>query len=391
MPRKNKTRKPAAARSAQQPPQARATKGAAATPLKLDEVRGKIDSIDEKIHELINDRARLAQLVGISKTREGRTVDFYRPEREAQVLRMARERNNGPLRDEEVLRLFREIMSACLAQQEPLKVAFLGPEGTFTQTAVLTHFGHSVRALPLASIDEVFHEVEAANADFGVVPIENSTEGTVNHTLDRFLLSPLTICGEVELRIHHNLMGLMNSLGRIIRICSHPQSLAQCRVWLDEHMPNVEQVPVSSNAEGARRARDEKGTAAIAGQTAAEVYGLKVLAAEIEDRSDNTTRFLVLGRKLFTPSGEDRTTLLVSVSHTDAPGALSRLLEPLARYRISMTRIESRPSHRRKWDYVFFIDFEGHADEPHVAKALAELKKRSSLFRVLGSYPRAVM
>jgi chorismate mutase / prephenate dehydratase len=184
---------------------------------------------------------------------------------------------------------------------------------------------------------------------------------------------------------------LMNSLGRIVRICSHPQSLAQCRAWLDEHLPNVEQVPVSSNAEGARRARDEKGTAAIAGQTAAEVYGLKVLAAEIEDRSDNTTRFLVLGRKLFTPSGADRTTLLVSVSHTESPGALSRLLEPLAKYRISMTRIESRPSHRRKWDYVFFIDFEGHADEPHVAKALAELKKRSSLFRVLGSYPQAVL
>jgi chorismate mutase / prephenate dehydratase len=390
MPRKNSPRKPrtrAAARSAQKPAEAQGS----APPLSLDKVRSQIDAIDEKIHGLINDRARLAQLVGISKTREGRTVDFYRPEREAQVLRMARERNNGPLRDEEILRLFREIMSACLAQQEPLKVAFLGPEGTFTQTAVLTHFGHSVRALPLASIDEVFHEVEAANADFGVVPIENSTEGTVNHTLDRFLLSPLKICGEVELRIHHNLMGLMSSLGRIVRICSHPQSLAQCRVWLDEHLPNVEQVPVSSNAEGARRARDEKGTAAIAGQTAAEVYGLKVLAAEIEDRSDNTTRFLVLGRKLFTPSGEDRTTLLVSVSHTDSPGALSRLLEPLARYRISMTRIESRPSHRRKWDYVFFIDFEGHADEPHVTKALAELKKRSSLFRVLGSYPRAVM
>jgi chorismate mutase/prephenate dehydratase len=363
----------------------------AVAPLNLEEVRGKIDSIDEKIHALINDRARLAQLVGISKTRDGRTVDFYRPEREAQVLRMARERNTGPLRDDEVLRLFREIMSACLAQQEPLKVAFLGPEGTFTQTAVFTHFGHSVRALPLASIDEVFHEVEAASADFGIVPIENSTEGTINHTLDRFLMSPLKICGEVELRIHHNLMGMMSSLGRIVRICSHPQSLAQCRVWLEEHLPNVEQVPVSSNAEGARRARDEQGTAAIAGQTAAEVYGLKVLAAEIEDRSDNTTRFLVLGRKLFTPSGEDRTTLLVSVAHTDAPGALSRLLEPLAEYRISMTRIESRPSHRRKWDYVFFIDFEGHADEPHVAKALADLKQRSSLFRVLGSYPRAVL
>src|ERR1700744_5434113 len=249
-------------------------------PLDLAKVRGQIDAIDEKIHGLINERARLAQQVGISKTREGRTVDFYRPEREAQVLRMARERNNGPLRDDEILRLFREIMSACLAQQEPLKVAFLGPEGTFTQTAVLTHFGHSVRALPLGSIDEVFHEVEAANADFGVVPIENSTEGTVNHTLDRFLQSPLTICGEVELRIHHNLMGQMGSLGRIVRICSHPQSLAQCRAWLDENLPNVEQVPVSSNAEGARRARDEKGTAAIAGQTAAEVYGLKVLAAE---------------------------------------------------------------------------------------------------------------
>src|SRR5580693_5367986 len=200
-----------------------------APPVNLEKVRGQIDSIDEKIQGLINDRARLAQLVGISKTREGRTVDFYRPEREAQVLRMVRERNSGPLRDEEILRLFREIMSACLAQQEPLKVAFLGPEGTFTQTAVLTHFGHSVRALPLSSIDEVFHEVEAANADFGVVPIENSTEGTVNHTLDRFLLSPLKICGEVELRIRHHLMGVMGSLGKIVRICSHPQSLAQDR------------------------------------------------------------------------------------------------------------------------------------------------------------------
>jgi chorismate mutase/prephenate dehydratase len=356
----------------------------------LEKVRAQIDSIDERIHGLINDRARLAQQVGISKTREGKTVDFYRPEREAQVLRMAQERNKGPLRDEEILRLFREIMSACLAQQEPLKVAFLGPEGTFTQTAVLTHFGHSVRALPLSSIDEVFHEVEAASADFGVVPIENSTEGTVNHTLDRFISSPLKICGEVELRIHHSIMGKMGSLGRIVRICSHPQSLAQCRGWLDDHLPNVERVPVSSNAEGARRARDEQGTAAIAGETAAEIYGLKILAAEIEDRPDNTTRFFVLGRKLFTPSGNDRTTFLASISHTDAPGALHRLLEPLAEHRVSMTRIESRPSHRKKWDYVFFIDIEGHAEDKHVAKALQGLEKRSSLLRILGSYPRAV-
>src|SRR6267154_528199 len=357
----------------------------------LGNIRDSIDAIDARIHALLNERARYAQLVGISKSATGKAVDFYRPEREAEVLRLALERNQGPLRDEEIARLFREIMSACLAQQEPLKVAFLGPEGTFTQAAVLNHFGHSVRGLRLSSIDEVFHEVEAASADFGVVPIENSTEGTVNHTLDRFLSSPLTICGEVELRIHHSVMGKMSSLGRIVRICSHPQALAQCRVWLDEHLPNVERVAVSSNGEGARRARDEQGTAAIAGETAAEVYGLKILAAEIEDRADNTTRFLVLGRKLFTPSGEDRTTLLVSVGHTDAPGALYRLLEPLARHRVSLTRIESRPSRRRKWDYVFFMDLEGHADEPHVAKALAALKKRASLFRVLGSYPRAVL
>jgi len=359
--------------------------------LDLEDVRERIDKVDEQIQRLINERAHLAQQVGLSKARDGHTVDFYRPEREAQVLRMARARNAGPLRDAEVLRLFREIMSACLAQQEPLKVAFLGPEGTFSQTAVLNHFGHSVRALPLSSIDEVFHEVEAATADFGVVPIENSTEGSVNHTLDRFLSSPLKICGEVELRICHHLMGAMGALSRIERVCSHPQSLAQCRQWLEEHLPEVEQVPVSSNAEGARRARDEKGSAAIAGETAAEIYGLKVLAAEIEDRADNSTRFLVLGRKLFTPSGEDRTTLLVSVGHTDAPGALHRLLEPLARYGISMTRIESRPSRRRKWDYVFFIDIEGHAEDEAVRKALAALKKRASLFRVLGSYPRAVL
>jgi chorismate mutase/prephenate dehydratase len=373
-----------------------ARKGAAGTagakPLRadLEAVRARIDAVDEEIHRFISERARLAQQVGISKAAGGRAVDFYRPEREAQVLRLARARNAGPLRDEEVLRLFREIMSACLAQQEPLKVAFLGPEGTFTQTAVLNHFGHSVRALPLLSIDEVFHEVEAGNADFGVVPIENSTEGTVNHTLDRFLTSPLKICGEVELRIRQHLMGTMGSLARIARVCSHPQSLAQCREWLDEHLPGIEQVPVSSNAEGARRARDEDGSAAIAGDTAAEVYGLKILAMQIEDRADNTTRFLVLGRKLFSPSGEDRTTLLVSVGHTDAPGALYRLLEPLAKHRVSLTRIESRPSRRRKWDYVFFMDLEGHAEDRHVAKALAALKLRASLFRILGSYPRAV-
>jgi len=363
----------------------------AAPALDLAAIRGRIDALDAQIHTLLNERASYAQLVGISKTAAGKAVDFYRPEREAEVLRKVLERNKGPLRNEEVVRLFREIMSACLAQQEPLKVAFLGPEGTFTQAAVLKHFGSSVRALPLAAIDEIFHEVEGGIADFGVVPIENSSEGTVNHTLDMFLNSGLKICGEVELLVHHCLMGRMLGLGEIKRLCAHPQALAQCRGWLDEQLRDVERIAVSSNAEGARRARDERGTAAIASHAAAEIYGLSILANEIEDRDDNTTRFLVIGRKLFSASGADRTTVLVSANDTDDAGALFRLLEPLSRHHVNMTRIESRPSHKRKWDYVFFIDIEGHVSDAPVARALAELEQRASLFKILGSYPQAVL
>jgi chorismate mutase/prephenate dehydratase len=369
-----------------------AADGPGATPLvaDLENIRDSIDSIDIRIQTLLNQRARFAQLVGISKTASGKAVDFYRPEREAQVLRKALKRNQGPLRNEEVARLFREIMSACLAQQEPLKVAFLGPEGTFSQAAVYKHFGSSVRALPLPAIDEVFHEVEAGIADFGVVPIENSSEGTVNHTLDMFLTSMLKICGEVEVRVSHCLMGRMTGMAAVKRVCAHPQALAQCRGWLDEQLPDAERVPVSSNAEGARRARDERGTAAIAGRAAAEIYGLTLLATDIEDRPDNTTRFLVVGRKLFAASGTDKTSLLVSAGNDDS-GALFRLLEPLAKHEVNMTRIESRPSRKRKWDYVFFIDIEGHVGDPAVAQALAALQKRASLFKVLGSYPRAVL
>ena len=396
-PAKPGARKPGAPKKS-----ARGTAGSAARPgstpraaeasrSDLGSIRARIDAIDARIHELLNERAGFAQQVGISKTASGKAVDFYRPEREAEVLRKALERNRGPLRNEEIARLFREIMSACLAQQEPLKVAFLGPEGTFTQAAVLKHFGSSVRALPLPAIDEVFREVEGGIADFGVVPIENSSEGTVNHTLDMFLGSGLKICGEVELRMQHHLMGRMSAHGDIKRICAHAQALAQCRGWLDEHLPEPERVAVSSNAEGARRARDERGTAAIASRAAAEIYGLNVLAEEIEDQSDNTTRFLVIGRKLFASSGADRTTLLVSASGTDDPGALFRLLEPFAEHRINMTRIESRPSRKRKWDYVFFIDVEGHVSDPALAKALSSLETRASLFKVLGSYPRAVL
>ncbi len=357
----------------------------------VESIRKRIDAVDSKLHELINQRAGLAREVGISKHASGKLVDFYRPEREAEVLRLALERNrHGTLRDEEILRLFREIMSACLAQEKPLKVAYLGPEGTFSQQAVFKQFGHSVRALSLVSIDEVFQEVQAGNADFGVVPVENSSEGTVNNTLDRFMSTSLHICGEVELRVHHNLMGRMKDLAEVQRVCAHPQALGQCRLWLDEHLPNADRVPVSSNAEGARRARDEHGTAAIAADVAAEVYGLSILAASIEDHADNTTRFLVIGSRIPAPSGVDRTSLLVA-GDKDKAGSLFHLLEPFAKHKVSLSRIESRPSRKQKWDYVFFIDLEGHAEDKPVARALAELKKRSSLFRVLGSYPRAVL
>ncbi len=357
----------------------------------LQGIRGKIDALDAQLEELISQRARYAKEVGVLKGVTS-TAEFYRPEREAQVLRRVVERNQGPLRNEEMVRLFREMMSACLAQEEPLKVAYLGPEGTFTQSAVLKHFGHSVHALSVPTIDEVFHEVEAGTADFGVAPIENSSEGTVNiHTLDMFLTSPLKVCGEIELRIHQHLMGRMADIKSIKRVCSHPQSLAQCKAWLAENLPDVELVPVASNAEAARRARDEDATAALAGEAAAKVYGLRILFQTVEDRDDNSTRFVVVGRKLFPPSGNDKTSLLVSASGTKGPGVLLHLLGPLARHGVNMTRIESRPSRKRKWDYVFFVDLDGHAEDPPVRKALEKIKAQASLFKVLGAYPKAVL
>lgn len=361
------------------------------SPPDLSEIRKRINEVDEQIQGLINERARFAQLVGVAKGDLAAAVDYYRPEREAEVLRTVIERNKGPLRDEEILRLFREIMSACLAQQEPLKIGFLGPEGTFTQTAVFKHFGHSVRPLPFHTIDEIFQEVESGVADFGVVPIENSTEGSVNNTLDMFLTSPLKIAGEIELRIEQHLLGRMTGLENIERICAHEQSLAQCRGWLREYLPHIELIGMSSNAAGARRARDESGTAAIGPDVAADVYDLNIMASNIEDRPDNATRFLVVGRALLAPSGNDKTTVLVSTSDTaGGAGVLHHLLQPLADNGVSMTRIESRPSRRKNWDYVFFIDLEGHAEESPVADALAELQKNSSLFRILGAYPKAI-
>ena len=357
----------------------------------LEAIRSRINEIDERLQALINERAKIAQQVGVAKGELGSAVDYYRPEREAEVLRTVLERNAGPMRDEEMLRLFREIMSACLAQQEPLKIGFLGPEGTFTQTAVYKHFGHSVRALPFHTIDEVFQEVESGAADFGVVPIENSTEGSVNNTLDMFLTSPLKIAGEIELRIEQHLMSRYKGLDKIQRICAHEQSLAQCRGWIRENLPHVELIGMSSNAAGARRARDEAGTAAIGPEVAADVYELQVVVSNIEDRPDNATRFLVVGRELLAATGEDKTTLLISTSDTaGGAGVLHNLLQPLATHGVSMTRIESRPSRRRNWDYVFFLDVEGHATDTHVAAALSELEERASLFKVLGAYPKAI-
>ncbi len=358
-------------------------------PPNLADLRQRIDGIDRQIQELIAERAGYARQVGVAKGPLKAAIDYYKPEREAQVLRGVVDRNQGPLSNEVLLRVFREIMSACLAQQNPLKIAYLGPEGTFSQAAVQKHFGHSVIAIPMASIEEVFAEVESRNADFGVVPVENSTEGAVNHTFDMFYTTPLKICGEIELRIHQNLLSRAADLAHVERVYSHAQSLAQCKNWLRQHLPKAERIPVSSNAEAARRARNADDAAAIAGLAAAHVYGLKVLAPNIEDRPDNTTRFFVLGPELFPPSGHDKTSLLLAVK--DQPGALYSLLTPLARHGISMTRIESRPARGAKWEYVFFIDVEGHVESGALKAALDDLGPVAAQLKVLGAYPAAIV
>ena len=321
---------------------------------------------------------------------EGEKPVFYRPEREAAVLKRVMERNKGPLDNEEMARLFREIMSSCLAPEEPLKVAYLGPEGTFTQAAAMKHFGHAVVSRPMAAIDEVFREVAAGAVNFGVVPVENSTEGAVSHTLDSFLEHDMVICGEVELRIHHHLLvGENTKTDSITRIYSHAQSLAQCRKWLDAHYPNVERVAVSSNAEAAKRVKGEWNSAAIAGDMAANLYGLTRLAEKIEDRPDNSTRFLMIGNREVPPTGDDKTSIIVSMSNK--PGALHELLVPFHENGIDLTRIETRPSRSGKWTYVFFIDFVGHHRDPLIKAVLEKISQEAVALKVLGSYPKAVL
>ncbi|KRD79564.1 prephenate dehydratase [Lysobacter sp. Root983] len=356
--------------------------------LDLPTLRTRIDGIDQHIQQLIAERAQFANQVGKAKGKLAAAVDYYRPEREAQVLRRVVDRNDGPLNDEVLVRLFREIMSACLAQQEPLKIGFLGPEGTHSQQAVFKHFGHSIHGLPLSSIEEVFQEVEAGNADFGVVPVENSTQGTIQSTLDMFLTSKLKISGEVELRVHQHLLSRSGRIEDIERVYSHPQSFAQCKAWLRQYLPKAEKIAVASNAEAARRARNADDAAAIAGASAGNVYGLKNVAGPIEDRPDNTTRFLVIGRELFTPSGNDRTSLLIFIK--DQPGALYNVLSPFAKRGLSMNRIESRPGHTGRWQYAFFVDIGGHVQEQAMREALEELEELAHEVKVLGSYPVAI-
>ena len=355
----------------------------------LSDVRAKIDQIDRSIQALIAERANFAHQVGKAKGKLAAAVDYYRPEREAQVLRMVVDRNEGPLSDEVLVHVYREIMSACLAQQEPLKIGYLGPEGSFTQQAAHKHFGRSALGLPLANIEEIFQEVENGNADFGVVPVENSGQGTIQITLDMFLTSNLKICGEVELRVQQYLMSRSGRIEDIERIYAHPQSFMQTSSWLRANLPKTEKVPVSSNSEGARRARNAEDAAAIGGESAGHVYGLKkVVTKPIQNDADNTTRFLVIGRQLFPSSGHDRTSVLVFIH--DKPGALFDVLSPFARHGISMNRIESRPSHQAKWEYGFFIDLAGHIEDESMQAALAELKSHSAQIKVLGSYPVAV-
>ena len=354
----------------------------------LVEIRNRIDEIDKSIQELVSERASCAAQVAEVKQQQGETGHFYRPEREAQVLRAVMQRNTGPLSDESIAGIFREIMAACLAHEKPLKVAFLGPEGTYTHSAAVKHFGSLIETQPVESIEEVFRVVEADGANFGVVPVENSSAGVINHTLDLFMKSSLSISGEVALRIRHNLLSNLDSLDKIDRVYSHQQSLSQCSQWLDKNLPNAERIAMNSNAQAVLYAKQHN-AASIGGMMAAELYDVPVLVADIEDEPDNTTRFAVIGQHLSPPSGDDRTSLLVFVHNK--PGSLFDLLKPLAERGISMSNIESRPSRRGVWDYVFFIDIDGHRDDDKVRDAITDIEKASAMVTILGSYPKAVI
>lgn len=345
-------------------------------------LREQIDALDERILGLINERGRLAQAVGHLKN-----GIVYKPEREAQVVARLQAANPGPLTAESVAVVFKEIMSACRFLEQQLTIAYLGPEGTFSEAAAVKHFGHAVKGLPCASIDQVFRGVERGEAHYGVVPVENSTEGAVSRTLDLMLDTPLNICGEVQLRVRQHLMRQAAGLEGIRVVYSHAQSLAQCHEWLSRHLPGVPTVPVSSNSEAARLASTDPHAAAIAGELAAEHNHLVIVTRDIEDDANNTTRFLVLSRETVASSGRDKTSIVLSTKNR--PGALLDILTPLAQRNIGLSKLESRPARNGAWEYVFYLDLEGHRDDPVIQEALGDLEERCAFLKVLGAYPKA--
>ncbi|MBX3617860.1 prephenate dehydratase [Nitrosomonas sp.] len=350
----------------------------------LKQLRDQIDTIDEQLLQLVNKRAGLAQQIGKIK----KSGIVYRPEREAQILTRMQQHNPGPISNEHIQQLFTEIMSLCRALEKPMNVAYLGPNGTFSEEAALKRFGNAIATVACDSIDDVFHAVESDVANYGVVPVENSSEGAVGRTMDLLLQTPLTICGEIQLPVHQFLMAQQADLAQITKIYSHPQSLAQCHHWITTNLPHLSSSALfhaASNAEAARQAAASQHVAAVAGKRAAELFGLTICAENIEDDPKNTTRFLVIGKQQVDISGKDKTSLIMSTNNRS--GAIYRLLEPLAQHGVSMSRLESRPSRAGLWQYVFFVDLEGHQHDQHVAAALAELREKAAFLKILGSYP----
>jgi chorismate mutase/prephenate dehydratase len=353
----------------------------------LESLRGRIDAIDRELLALLNRRADVATAIGALKRAEGSPA--FRPEREAAVIDALKRVNAGPLPTESVAPIWREIMSACRSLERPTRVAYLGPAGTFSELAALGYFGSSIVRLPCANADEVFHATSAGAADFGVVPVENSSEGVVTRSLDLFLTTPLTIVGETSLYVRHNVLRKVDSLDGIAAVCAHPQALAQCHAWLSHHLPDAERRPVASNAEGARLAGLDATLAALASERAASEYGLFVVAPAVQDDAHNRTRFAIVAHPGHHPqpkaSGHDCTSLVVSVANR--PGAVHDMLQPLKAHGVSMTRFESRPARSGQWEYYFYVDLDGHPDQPNVALALQELHEACAFFKLLGTYP----
>ncbi|MCM2357523.1 MAG: prephenate dehydratase [Geobacteraceae bacterium] len=351
----------------------------------LSELRQEIDAIDDRLMDLLNQRATLVVEVGRLKAGEKR--DFHVPSREREIYERLLSHNPGPFPNEALRSVFREIISASLALEAPMKVAFFGPKATFTHQAAQQQFGLSAELVPQKSIPAVFEEVEKGRAQYGVVPVENSTEGMVSHTLDMFMESGLKINAEVMLEIHHYLLSRTGRLEDVKKVYSHPQAIAQCREWLADNLPNVPAVDVASTAVAAQIVSEDYTAAAIASELAASMYDLKVVRERIEDQVNNFTRFLVIGKKLADKSGDDRTSLMFSVK--DEVGILYRMLEPFAKRGINLSKIESRPLKKKAWEYIFFLDLVGHVSDPEVADAVQELKECCQFVKVLGSYPRA--